>query len=110
MSDKYVLDDSGNPVPCDDIFTWGRWFEDPTKRRVAMTETGDVRVSTVFLGLNHRFSDGPPLIYETMIFGGPHDSYQQRYSTKEEALEGHAEAVKLAGIDKPPLKNKEVEE
>lgn len=31
-----------------------------------------------------------------MIFGGPHDQYQRRYETKEEALRGHAEAVALA--------------
>ena len=54
----------------------------------------DNRVSTVFLGLNHQFGDGPPLIFETMIFSpGPLDQECWRYSTESEALVGHAAAV-----------------
>jgi hypothetical protein len=34
--------------------------------------------------------------FETMIFGGPHDSYQERSSTFEEAETTHAAAVTLA--------------
>ena len=30
-------------------------------------------VSTVFLGLDHSFTSGPPQLYETMVFGGPDD-------------------------------------
>ena len=29
--------------------------------------------------------DGPPLLYETMIFGGPLEEEQERYSTRAEA-------------------------
>ena len=31
-----------------------------------------------------------------MIFGGPHDNFQARYATLDEAEAGHAEAVRLA--------------
>jgi hypothetical protein len=58
----------------------------------------DVRISTVWLGLNHNFSGlGPPLIFETMLFGLDEevDEYQWRYSTKEAALAGHDQAVAL---------------
>ncbi|WP_166903861.1 hypothetical protein [Mycobacterium sp. DL440] len=35
----------------------------------------EVVVSTVWLGLNHSFTDdGPPIIFETMVFGGVHDA------------------------------------
>ena len=34
-----------------------------------------------------------PILFETMIFGGEHDQYQERYATREEAVEGHARAV-----------------
>jgi hypothetical protein len=56
----------------------------------------DIWVSTVFLGLDHRYGDGPPLVFETMIFDGPHDGYQTRASTYDEAMAQHEEAVKLA--------------
>ncbi len=71
-------------------------FEDPQWRRVAEDEIGEVRISTGFLGIDHSFDDGPPVLFETMIFGGSHDGEQWRYCTKEEALEGHKEAVALA--------------
>ena len=56
-------------------------------------------VSTVWLGLDHGFGmGGPPLIFETMIFGdhGVSDHGQWRYSTEQAARQGHAEAVFLA--------------
>ena len=62
----------------------GRWF----------------RVSTVWLGLDHSFYGGPPLIFETMIFaedGGEYpgsDLYQERYSTIHDAQRGHMRAVR----------------
>jgi hypothetical protein len=64
---------------------------------VAQDELGSIRVSTVFLGIDHNLSGkGPPLLFETMIFGGTHNDYQKRYSTYKEAEEGHKEACKLA--------------
>lgn len=51
------------------------------------------RVSTVFLSLDHNWGDGPPILFETMIFGGEHDGYQERYRTWEEAEEGHEIAL-----------------
>jgi hypothetical protein len=71
-------------------------FEDGDARIVAKIEIGDITVSTVLLVMDHRFGgEGPPLIFETMIFGGDHDGYEERYSTREEAEAGHARAVKL---------------
>jgi hypothetical protein len=49
-----------------------------------------VRVSTVYLGLDHSFGEGPPLIFETVVFGGRHDGWTDRYSTEAEAIAGHA--------------------
>lgn len=67
----------------------------PGKCRVAWTEVYDgCRVSTVFLALDHRFSgDGPPIVFETMVFGGPFDQEQERYCTWVEAEAGHARWV-----------------
>lgn len=93
MSDKYILDGK-TPVPAD-LMTWAKWFE-TSDRHVAQDVIGDVRISTVFLGIDHRFGDeGPPLIFETMIFGGPNDQYQTRSATWDEAEAQHAEALAL---------------
>jgi hypothetical protein len=64
---KYILDKNGRPVARDDLETWARWFE-PANRRVAETTVGDLRVSTVFLGLDYAWADGLPILWETMIF------------------------------------------
>jgi len=59
-------------------------------------------VSTVFTGMNQNYgSEGPPLLFETMILGGEHDGYQVRTSTWQEAEEAHAKALDLAD---PPAK------
>jgi hypothetical protein len=97
---RYVLDDEKRPVACNDLQRWGEMMEDMSKRRVAGTEvTDEVRVSTVFLGLDHRFmGDGPPLLFETMIFGGPEpiDQATWRYASWDDAQTGHAAAVRIA--------------
>ncbi|SRR5216683_5278951 len=97
MSDKYILD-GHTPVPCDDLFEWGRWIEEHRDERIVKQDTlaGDVLVSTVFLGLDHSFGRGKPVLFETMIFGLDDDKYQRRYSTWGDALEGHAQALAFA--------------
>ena len=88
MSDKYILE-GHKAVECDDLMVWAKWFE-TAERHVDKTEiSSDVNVSTVFLGLNHNYGDGEPLLFETMVFGGEHDEEMERYSTWEQAEEGH---------------------
>lgn len=104
-TDKYIL--KGKiPVPCPDLRTWAKWFEEGDRRRVrekflAVTWLGfqidTVHVSTIFLGVNHNWSGiGPPTLFETMIFGGPQDGWQERCSTWEEAEAMHKEALGIA--------------
>lgn len=99
MNDKYVLDGK-IPVKCDDLMTWARWFED-ADRHVATTNVGGAKVSTVFLGLDHSCEwrgEATPILFETMVFGGPLDGEETRYSTWEEAEKGHKRMVeKVAG-------------
>lgn len=64
----------------------------------------EYRVSTVWLGVNHEFGDGPPVLFETMVFGAGDDwaeRYMQRYSTEAEAQAGHAETVQLVAATVP---------
>jgi len=84
------------PILCESIEEWGKWFENSDKRRVAEEKHGDIRVSTVFLGLNHRYGNGPPLLFETLIFGGAHNEEMWRYTTWDEAVAGHQHACGIA--------------
>lgn len=91
----YILDESHNPICQPDLHKWAVWFE-THERHVAQEVIGDVRVSTVFLGLDHNFGDDEtPILFETMIFGGEHDQYQERFATWDEAMVGHQIALDL---------------
>lgn len=81
--------------------------------RVAWDEVGPYHVSTVWLGLNHNWAGGTPIIFESMVFASEtsvskeietewgtlpsvayHESFnQRRYSTEDEAHAGHAQLV-----------------
>ena len=100
----YILDENGNPVIEHDYQIWSYWMEN-NNRHLALDEIGDVKVSTVFLGIDHSWSRSftvklyyeyeNPILWETMIFGGERDGYQNRFCSKESALEGHAYALSL---------------
>lgn len=78
------------------------------RRIVEQTEVGDLFVSTVFLGIDHRLSEeGPPLVFETMVFdnseegkGDTFADYCERYSTWDEAVAGHRKVLEAIGIDR----------
>lgn len=86
----FVLKDKV-PVPETDPEKWVAAFMG--NRQVAFHEEGGVQISTVFLGINHRRGEGPPLLFETLVFGGPRDGEIERYSTWDEAEAGHARMV-----------------
>ena len=81
---------NGVPIQEPDLIKWGLWFEDHNDQRmVERTKIGDAEISTVFLGLNHAFGEGPPLLYETMVFGGALEGEMLRTATLEEAKAAH---------------------
>lgn len=88
MIENWYFDKQGRPISRDE---WAKRFANFDWKRVARTELfgGSVMVSTVWIGLNHQFGDGPPLIFETMVFGGPLDGHDMRYSTEGQAIVGH---------------------
>lgn len=90
---NYILNENREPVPVEDILEWAKWFE-KADRVVRKTPTPNGEVSTVFLGIDHRFAgDGPPILWETMIFGGSHDQDQRRYTSEADAIRGHEQMV-----------------
>lgn len=71
--------------------------------RIGDDTIGDTRVSTVWLGVDHSFTEtGPPIIYETMTFGGEHGEAVMRYCTEAQALDGHRRAVADLQAGQPP--------
>ena len=102
MMDKYILVNK-EVVPAPSVEEWGEWWENHNNRRVAQETIGDVRISTVFLGLDHGFKPvnhcNPPIVFETMIFGGKHNDYQERCCTWDDAIKMHKAAVELVKSD-----------
>lgn len=114
----YILDAELRivPVECE---RWSRWFESQQalglRGDIAIGATvvrtdgstidlkefpemdltvSDVRVSTIFLGLDHNFSPfGPPVLFKTMVFGGELNEVQFRTRTWSEARAKHAEVL-----------------
>lgn len=80
----------GSPLP---YSAWANKFNDPNYHIVKQTKLRHARkwVSTVWLGLNHQFGDGPPLIFETMVFqwGRYIDIDCERTSTEHDARLAH---------------------
>lgn len=93
----YYILDGKLPIAVLTIQEWAAWNESNSEGgRVAKTTLPDgTYISTVFLGLDHAFYNDLPVLFETMIFGGEHDGYCERYSTWEEAEAGHQKAIDL---------------
>lgn len=91
----WILDGEKRPVRTGDVFEWARCFE-TMDRIVGKTEIDGVKVSTVFFGVGGLGWDHAlPMLFETMIFGGEHDQYQERCSTWEQAEAAHEKACSL---------------
>lgn len=58
-------------------------------RIVDQTQIGSSWVSTVFLYFDHQYGNGPPMLFETMVFGGKMSQYQVRCSTWKQAVVQH---------------------
>ena len=100
----YILGPDHKPVVTKDALLWAQFFENMDNRRVAETwvtlvDKDDVHVSTVFLGLDHNYGPGPPLLFETMVFGGPMNDERYRYATWDEAAAGHKILTDEASIE-----------
>lgn len=91
----YILDDENKPVRST-IVDCSMWLQNnPERKAVKQEHIGNIFISTVFLGLDHAWNSDIPVLWETMIFGGKHNQYQDRYTSHEDALEGHQKAINL---------------
>ena len=96
---KYY-DKDGKPL---ELMDWAWKFEDSAYKRIAETRLDNgYWVSTVWMGLNHNFGEGVPLIFETMVFkGSKSDLDCERYTTLQQAEEGHKRMVEKWREAKP---------
>jgi len=93
LPDGRYFDITGKPI----LFSeWAIRFEDKRYQVIIQEDKGKVLVSTVWLGMDHGWGRSAPIIFETMIFGGYYDQYQERASTLEGALACHIQARRLA--------------
>lgn len=94
----YILD-ADHRVVAADLDTWAAMIE-ADGRLVDYTEINSaLRVSTVFIGLDMApWDDGPPKLFETMVFRNDSGDDCWRYSSWDDAVIGHKAAVrKLRG-------------
>ncbi|MGV7794884.1 hypothetical protein PJP13_24240 [Mycobacterium kansasii] len=112
MSIEHTYDRDGQVIPDDwyDATKYPRgkakWNTQQRVGRTVLTDGANdgTVVSTVWLmGIDHSYEpDGPPIIFETMIFGGQSDQELRRYATEEQAMRGHLEAVDNLRAGKRP--------
>lgn len=105
-----MLNDKHEVIPVSMSFIrsgkWEEWFKNIDNRRVRRDYVNDYLISTVFLVIDHNLGSQPPLWFETMVFYDPEHTencteskYQDRYTTWDEAVEGHKFVVELAKTD-----------
>jgi len=94
------FDIDGTPI------TWTEWMRlfslGLDYKRVAFTRIRRIgkrrwtrcRVSTVWLGLDHGYG-ADPVIFETLIFGGPMDGCMWRYTSRQHAEDYHPKVVAM---------------
>lgn len=107
---KYYVLRGHEVVEVDSFVEAAGCFENTAARTVAKTQivspdgTQDSEVSTVFLTIDHNFSnDGPPILFETMVFGNEaFEGLQRRYTTWGEAEAGHEAVVATVRLELEP--------
>jgi hypothetical protein len=88
--------DDGGPIDQLALHRWATEF-DTTDRRVALDVVAPgIEVSTVFLGIDHNHSgEGPPVLFESMVFDDYGGNDCRRWSTWAEAVKGHQQLVQF---------------
>ena len=87
----YYLDDRHQVIKAESFEEWAAHFS--FGHPVASDQVGQAEVNTVFLGHGSFERTAQPVLFETMIFGGPKDTCCWRWSTWDEAMAGHQRIV-----------------
>lgn len=116
---RYVLGEDGKtPFPEPDLLKWAEWLDGGKgveRRRVGRDTIGRFLISTVFLGLDHRFfNEGLPILFETMVFDRDGETpgaelFGTRYCIWDEAKAGHDMVVqKVREMESRGASNEEI--
>jgi hypothetical protein len=99
---KYCNDGRVEPI---DGSEWLQWCEETNGGKGYLLGSGsaELSVDTIFLGIDRQLrSDGPPLLFETIIVGGLYNGRAWLSATYDEAKQRHQEACDLIGFEPPP--------
>lgn len=99
----YYIDQHGKPEPEPDVVRWALWYgrrhkEGANRLRLdelALVDDARARVvyvSTIFTGIDHGpglgIVDADPMLWETMVFGGPLCGWRVRWTSRDNAMLG----------------------
>jgi hypothetical protein len=85
----YILGKDNNPIPCEAKDCGEMWRM--VDNRIKRTSGFFYIVSTVFLGIDHNFTENQdsPILFETAIMNGTKISVLERHATYQEAVSYH---------------------
>jgi len=94
----YILDENNNVQKA--TMEEANSFYSNSRRFLKRLQTSAGKLSTVFLCLDHSFShpSKAPVVFESMIFGGPLDQYQERYRSYNQAVENSNALAKVLEV------------
>lgn len=111
LGDYFILDANDEPRPASlgQYLAWAHTRPRPWV--VAVERVGLGYVSTVFLGVNHGGSLGSardPIVYQTLVFGGPLDGYGVRHRglSRRAARAAHRAFVRALLVQTRPMAQK----
>lgn len=87
----YILTENKDVVETTTLKAF-EWRSDPANKhlwKIAEDQIGNSTVSTVFLCTDHGYQSPVPVLFETLVMGGPLDDNMERYTTYQEAVRGH---------------------
>lgn len=95
----WILNASRVPVAVTDPVEWADWFECHKDERCVANEADAVHGWRVHTHFRCFVDDGdnaePPLIWETVVYGGPLHGHVERYTERDAAYVGHGRMVAL---------------
>ena len=101
----YKLDEDNNVVPCESIYDHMEFMTNHSRLQVGFDKINGIGISTVFLGINHSYRTGKPVVFETALFYPDKTVVTKRYHTWKEAEIRHEYYCKCVrdGIDEEEL-------
>lgn len=89
IEQRYVLLPDRVVAKCPSFRYWHHTFN-AKDREVLFTIVNGIGVSTIFTGVPHRSSrPNHALVFETRVFGGPHDGKTDHHESYVDAVAGH---------------------